>query len=105
MEQVVINLVKNSIEAIPENETGRINISLNAHGEEWSIHIADNGKGVDADKVNQLFIPFFSTKQNGSGIGLSLSKSIVQSHRGKLQLLPSESGALFEIKLPITPVF
>ncbi|QTN39655.1 hypothetical protein HZ996_11070 [Cryomorphaceae bacterium] len=103
LEQVLINLVKNANEALTGQQDGEIDIHLEAHGEQWSIQVDDNGSGIDIDKRSQIFIPFYSTKDQGSGIGLSLSKSILQSHRGKLIYTPLERGTRFTCQLPINP--
>ncbi len=105
MEQVTINLVKNAREALEGQENGAIAIKLEAHGDQWTMLVEDNGLGIPEDKRGQIFIPFYSTKENGSGIGLSLSKSIVQSHRGKLTFSPLAIGTRFTLQLPLQPRF
>lgn len=105
MEQVIINLVKNAGEALGGAHDGSVDLKLEAHGDQWIFMVEDNGPGVPPEKRNQIFIPFFSTKDNGSGIGLSLSKSIVQSHRGKLTYTPLSQGSRFTCLLPLEPSF
>lgn len=90
IEQVVINLVKNAIQALDENdEDGKedklLIIKANS-GEDNAIfiNITDNGTGIEEDALKKIFIPFFTTKKNGSGIGLSLSKQIMRNHRGNI---------------------
>lgn len=92
IEQVLINLVKNAIQALAENEEdGKESklLKIKAHrGEEKTvlINIADNGPGIEEEALKKIFIPFFTTKKNGSGIGLSLSKQIMRNHRGNINV-------------------
>ena len=84
--QVVINLVKNAIQALEGNKGAK---SLTITATEGStggalISIADNGTGIEEEALKKIFIPFFSTKKNGSGIGLSLSKQIMRNHGGSI---------------------
>lgn len=84
--QVVINVVKNSLEAYGESKQGS-RISLNACKNQEGrvvITIKDNGPGMDADTLEKIFIPFFTTKESGSGIGLSLSRQIMRIHNGNI---------------------
>jgi signal transduction histidine kinase len=84
--QVLINVVKNSIEAYGESKQGS-RISLNAGKNPEGrviITIKDNGPGMDADTLEKIFIPFFTTKESGSGIGLSLSRQIMRIHNGNI---------------------
>jgi signal transduction histidine kinase len=88
IEQVLINIVKNAIQALSdvERENGR-RIVLLARFDEKShpfIIVRDNGPGIDPDALERIFIPFFTTKKSGSGIGLSLSRQIMRSHKGTL---------------------
>jgi len=103
IEQVLINLTLNAIDAVHEVDTPRISIGVAAHGEHWKLWVQDNGPGIPNEKRGQIFIPFFSTKTNGSGIGLSLSRSIVQAHRGKLFFTDGNGYTTFEVNLPIAP--
>lgn len=85
IEQVLINLIKNAIQAFDE-QTGK-RIELTAFSNEKGraiISVKDNGAGIDADALEKIFIPFFSTKKTGSGIGLSLSKQIMRQHEGNI---------------------
>ena len=79
--QVLINLVKNSVEALKQVEKGIIllNADVNSHGR-VQITITDNGPGIPDDLIDKIFIPFYTTKESGSGIGLSLSRQIMLLH-------------------------
>jgi two-component system nitrogen regulation sensor histidine kinase NtrY len=84
IEQVLINLVKNAMESLLQNSTGKI--ELNGKYEEQSIiiEVIDNGPGIIPEAINRIFVPFFTTKKTGSGIGLALSRQIMQMHNGSL---------------------
>ena len=87
LEQVIINLVKNSIEAIENKSDGKITIvALKTIDDKISIKITDNSKGIPPDIKEKIFLPFFTTKQNGSGIGLSLARQIIRMHGGNIEV-------------------
>jgi PAS domain S-box-containing protein len=107
--QVFWNLLTNSLDAVPPH--GRIKVrisaSLSAAGAAGvRITVADNGHGIDADKLLHLFEPFFTTKENGTGLGLWVSRSLVEKHGGRLRVRSIPGiGAAFSIFLPaILPV-
>ena len=83
--QVLINLIKNSIQALEGRENGKISIRgyYNKRGRP-TIQITDNGRGILKDVLDKIFIPFFTTKRSGSGIGLSLSRQILRLHGGTI---------------------
>ena len=86
--QVLINLIKNATEALKNKEDGMIAIEgkLNDRGRP-QISVTDNGPGIPPDQMDKIFIPFYTTKESGSGIGLSLSRQIMQMHGGSLNLV------------------
>jgi two-component system, NtrC family, nitrogen regulation sensor histidine kinase NtrY len=88
IEQVLINIVKNAIQALAENDPGHSRTILLVAGQDDKsrpfIVVRDNGPGIDPEALERIFIPFFTTKKNGSGIGLSLSRQIMRQHRGSL---------------------
>jgi two-component system nitrogen regulation sensor histidine kinase NtrY len=92
MEHVLINLLLNAIEALAETEAPHIAMqaSCNATGE-VSISVSDNGHGIDEATADKIFIPFFTTRKNGSGIGLALTRQILQLHHADIHFT-SESG-------------
>ena len=92
IEQVMINLINNSIHALKGKERPSIKISCTVEVDKTVIIVTDNGMGIEEKIMNQIFIPFYTTKKNGSGIGLSLSKNILKKHGGNL-LAGSEVGA------------
>ncbi len=87
LEQVLINLVVNAIEAVKEKHEPRIVLSAYlANNRKTIIKVSDNGSGMPAEILDKIFIPFFSTKKSGSGIGLSLCKQIMMLHKGNIQV-------------------
>lgn len=87
IEQVLINLLVNAIEAVKDNELPKIVLSgISNQHKKPQLKIADNGTGMSEEILDNIFIPFFSTKKNGSGIGLSLCKQIMMLHKGNIQV-------------------
>src|SRR5664279_2423484 len=87
VEQVLINLVVNAMEAVKDNPDPRIILSASAgNHRKILIRVSDNGFGMTEEILDKIFIPFFSTKKNGSGIGLSLCKQIMMLHKGNIQV-------------------
>ncbi len=87
IEQVIINLVKNSIEAFTDIQNPQIELkSFIDEKQKMKIQIIDNGIGIKQEIVDEVFIPFFTTKQNGSGVGLSLSRQIMKLHKGSINI-------------------
>ncbi|MCS5490138.1 sensor histidine kinase [Algoriphagus limi] len=87
IEQVLINLVQNAIQALEDSE--RKLIRLRAYIDEAGkiiLEVCDTGKGIEEEALSKIFIPFFTTKKKGSGIGLSLSKQIMRRHKGNIQV-------------------
>ncbi|RYV01927.1 histidine kinase [Shewanella sp. OPT22] len=100
LEQVLINLLKNATEAVSELAEKRINITLHQNDSaQVSLDITDNGSGIAAHVLEMIFVPFFTTKPQGSGIGLSLSRHIMVQHGGDLTYVKGESGACFRMTL------
>ncbi|MEJ7684833.1 MAG: HAMP domain-containing sensor histidine kinase [Segetibacter sp.] len=85
IEQVLINLVVNSIDAVKDREEAKITLSADMTGnKKVLIKVSDNGQGMSDEVLDKIFIPFFSTKKSGSGIGLSLCKQIMMLHHGNI---------------------
>ena len=100
IEQVLINLVVNAMEAVKEKPEARIVLSASTSGKQRVlIKVADNGIGMPEDVMENIFIPFFSTRKNGSGIGLSLCKQIMMLHKGNIQVQSKEEeGSVFTLQ-------
>jgi signal transduction histidine kinase len=102
VEQVLINLVTNALEAMQHQSAPQLRLA--AYPQEPHrvvLEITDNGTGIDAPLLDEIFVPFFTTKKTGSGIGLSLSRQIMQLHRGSIQV-QSEAGrgSQFQLLFP-----
>jgi signal transduction histidine kinase len=91
IEQVLINLILNARDACENKPDSKIVVSAEKLRERIAIKVMDNGKGIPAEILDNIFVPFFSTKKMGSGIGLSLSKQIMMLHKGRIQVV-SEKG-------------
>lgn len=86
IEQALINLVTNSIYAVEQVSQPQIEISYRMENNRLFIDVADNGKGMDAVLLEKIFVPFFTTRQNGSGIGLTITRNIMKIHQGSVQV-------------------
>jgi len=84
IEQVLINLVKNAMESLLQNPSGKIELNGKYEDQSIIIEVIDNGPGIIPEAINRIFVPFFTTKKTGSGIGLALSRQIMQMHDGSL---------------------
>lgn len=82
----LINLIKNALQATEGVEGGRIRVEAGREGSHPYIQVTDNGPGIEADRLSVIFTPFFTTKTGGSGIGLSISKRIMQLHGGEIRV-------------------
>lgn len=97
--QVLLNVVKNAIEAIGDN--GLVDISLEVQTEKVLIRVTDNGPGITPSDLNHITNPFFTTKDTGTGLGLSVSARIVEAHKGSLDFKSSSHGTTVIITLPV----
>jgi signal transduction histidine kinase len=93
LQQVVLNLIRNAIEALSDRHEGTIRITARAHDAGVEISVADNGPGIDEALAARLFEPLTTSKRDGLGLGLSICASIVQSHGGRIWLHAGDSGA------------
>jgi nitrogen fixation/metabolism regulation signal transduction histidine kinase len=84
IEMVLLNLVKNAMESLEKTANPAVQIEASADGPHVVIRVTDNGPGIEPEALEQIFIPFYTTKKTGSGIGLSLSRQIMQLHGGQL---------------------
>lgn len=102
LSQVLLNLLKNSIQALDGQGDGKICIHAQQNEHTTIIDITDNGPGIAPELQEKVFIPFFTTKSEGTGIGLSLCKQIVRYHDGHLTLQESQPGkTVFHINIPL----
>ena len=99
IEQVIINLIKNSIESLENSATKKVMLVADGNKKSLLIKVQDNGDGIIDEIKDDIFIPFFTTKKQGSGIGLSLSKEIMQKHNGDIYFESSRGkGTVFSLK-------
>jgi signal transduction histidine kinase len=105
LEQVLINLLHNAMEALSAAADPRIEVRCYAREEHCIISVSDNGKGLESGASEHIFVPFFTTKPGGSGIGLSLARQIAHAHHGQLEAAPNEPrGAVFTLSIPQRPL-
>jgi two-component system sensor kinase FixL len=102
IQQVVLNLVRNAIEAMQLSAVRDVTVGTRRDGDNVCVTVRDTGPGLQPDVLAQLFQPFVTTKEKGMGIGLAISKSIVEAHRGRILVdsRPGE-GACFTVCLPL----
>lgn len=84
LSQVLINLLKNAMQALTDQEDKKIQLKVTDQGRSLRIQLTDNGPGIPSNLLDDIFIPFFTTKKKGTGIGLSLSRQIIRLHGGEL---------------------
>ncbi len=105
LQQVTLNLIMNAAEAMSQNSLEKRRIILRTQGTDHCVRVTvrDFGRGIDQGNLERLFQPFFSTKGTGLGMGLALSKSIIEAHRGRIwgENHP-EGGAIFVFELPVS---
>ena len=100
LSQVLINLIKNAMYAV--KDVANPHISVRAHYSQngrCEIEVIDNGPGIPPEIMEQIFIPFFTTKENGSGIGLSLSRQIMKNHGGSIETVSSPGSTVFTLTI------
>lgn len=100
--RVMNNLVKNAIQAIPAKQEGKINVTLKLKNNHILIAVEDNGKGIPEELKEKIFVPNFTTKSSGMGLGLAMVKNIVNDAHGKIWFESTENkGSIFYIELPV----
>ena len=100
LSQVLINLIKNAMYAVKDVADPRV--SVRAHylqNGRCEVEVIDNGPGIPPEIMEQIFIPFFTTKENGSGIGLSLSRQIMKNHGGSIETVSSPGATVFTLTI------
>jgi nitrogen fixation/metabolism regulation signal transduction histidine kinase len=102
MIRVFNNLIKNATQAIPQHQEGQISIQIQRIENKVKIAVSDNGIGIEKSKWNKLFVPYFTTKSTGTGLGLAMVKQILESHQGVIdfETHPGE-GTTFYVELPL----
>jgi PAS domain S-box-containing protein len=105
VQQVLMNLVLNAVDSLNDSQEDRKEIVVHSsqqHANEILVSVEDNGRGLTPQAINEIFKPFFTTKPQGIGMGLAISRSIIEAHDGRLWAAPRPSGgAVFSFTLPI----
>ena len=104
LQQVVLNLVMNAIEAMSGMDEGTRQLAITTRNiEEGQVQVIvqDSGTGIDPNTMGKIFDPFYTTKPGGMGMGLSISRSIIQNHGGRLWASRGDSGLTFYVSLPV----
>ena len=98
--QVMLNLLLNALQAIDVN--GKIGVIVELRGANAVIEVADNGRGISPDHLSNIFRPFFTTKGDGTGLGLSLARRIIEDHQGRIDVTSAVGkGTTFAVVLPL----
>ena len=103
VQQVLLNLILNAMDAMETSQTRDLVISISpADGDQVKISVADTGSGIAPEIAEQLFQPFITTKRQGMGIGLSISRAIVEAHSGQIWVEPNPAGGtIFHFTLTV----
>jgi C4-dicarboxylate-specific signal transduction histidine kinase len=103
--QVIVNLLRNGLDAMIATELAQRKLSVRTSmsaGGEIEVAVSDTGRGLPADKTEQVFTPFFTTKSDGMGLGLAISRMIIEAHGGHLWLTSNQKrGVTFRFTLPV----
>lgn len=97
IEQILINLISNCLYALAETENPEIEILISKNKNRLSLEISDNGIGIPKEIKDTIFVPYFTTRKNGSGIGLTLTKSIIEAHKGTIHFTSRNNKTTFII--------
>jgi signal transduction histidine kinase len=105
LEQVVLNLLRNAIDAIRDAamKSGSITVSTRQIENMAQVSVIDSGPGIDAAKADKVFEPLASRKEYGLGVGLRISRSLIEAHGGRLWVEPHRPGGIFHFILPFAP--
>jgi len=101
LRQVFSNLFRNAAESAGEGMPVLVRVGVKAHGETAEIAVTDNGPGIPRENLDKIFIPFFTTKPHGTGLGLALVHRIVTEHGGTVSVDTAQSGTTFTLSLPL----
>jgi len=99
IKQVFLNIINNAIDAMPRG--GTLSIATAAKPSSVLISVADTGSGLPLESREKVFAPFFSTKSNGTGLGLTLAKNIVEAHGGSIWFENRERETMFCVEIPV----
>lgn len=100
--RVFNNLIKNAIQSIPSDQKGKIVIEIKRLNNELIVSIKDNGVGIEKEKQSKIFVPYFTTKSTGTGLGLAMVRQIIENHKGAIDFETEiGKGTTFSISLPL----
>jgi PAS domain S-box-containing protein len=100
LKQAFLNIIQNAIQSMPEG--GTIQVSTVQRGQSIVVRIDDTGPGIPDDVMDKLFVPFFTTRKSGSGLGLAVTRRIIENHGGEIEVMSEVGrGTTFEVSLPI----
>jgi signal transduction histidine kinase len=98
--QAFLNLLINAMQAMPDG--GRIEVDIIGEDNQVTVHFKDSGNGIDEEIIDKIWAPFFTTKEQGTGLGLGIVKNIIEAHGGKIEIMNRESGGVDAmISLPL----
>jgi hypothetical protein len=106
LQQVVMNLLLNAVEAMGENQVGTRELSISTKQDRKGVGVTvrDSGPGIDAALLERVFDPFYTTKARGMGMGLSICRSIIETHGGRLWAIACQpQGTQFQFTIPTRP--
>jgi signal transduction histidine kinase len=105
LQQVFVNLVINATDAMPEGGTLSVRTSMEDDATVIKVEIADTGRGIDAEHLEKIFEPFYTTKHGGTGLGLATSRQLIQQHGGSIRVAGhAGGGTVFTVRIPRRPV-
>jgi signal transduction histidine kinase len=100
--RVLNNLIKNAVQAIPEGRKGEIELTVTVQSEYITVSVKDNGVGISKEERSKLFVPYFTTKSTGTGLGLAMVKQIIENHGGSVYVASEKGkGSTFTFELPL----
>jgi PAS domain S-box-containing protein len=100
LKQAFLNIISNAIQSMPEG--GTITVSTLQRGQNIVIRIEDTGPGIPGDIMSKLFVPFFTTRKTGSGLGLAVTKRVIDNHGGDIEVMSEVGkGTIFDVSIPI----
>ena len=98
--EVLLNLIRNAVDAMPAG--GNLTVSAKRNGAEVLVSVSDNGRGMTEEEARNLFVPFFTTKSDGTGLGLAYAQQVINEHGGKIDCATARGkGSTFSIQLPL----
>ncbi len=100
MSQVLLNMIRNSLDAVSSIEDSSITVNVSISEGNPFITVTDNGAGISQNMINNIFQPFYTSKSDGCGVGLTISRQIIRKHGGDLKLLHASKPTVFAITLP-----